>query len=344
MVSDFNFHSSLKKVYIIAEIGVNHNGSMELAKKLITEAKIAGADAVKFQTFKAEELATKETPKVKYQINTNQIESHYEMLRKLELSEENHFYIQNLCKQSNITFLSTPYDIKSAKFLNEEINVPLFKTASADIVDIPLHEYIASTLKPSFVSTGMATISEIDKVFQIYKNKKSKIALLHCVSNYPCSNTSINLNVIKSLRDLFNVPIGYSDHSVGTEAAIASISLGAKIIEKHFTVDKSLNGPDHKASSNPQEFAELVSKIRKVEVMLGNKYKELQQEEIEMYKVSRKSLHLAKEVNKGHTLTKEDIVMQRPGDGLSYDFKKYFIGKKTVKCLAKGHKLEIEDI
>ena len=332
-----------KKVFIIAEIGVNHNGDIELAKNMIIAAKKAGADAVKFQTFSADKLASLNTPKVKYQIDKNQkAESHHQMLKKLELTFNDHYILNSFCKENNIMFLSTPYDIESAKFLHENLNIPFFKTASADIVDIPLHRYIYSTLKPCIVSTGMSTLSEIEKVYKIYNG--NNIAFLHCISNYPCSDKSLNLYVIQTLKSLFNVPIGFSDHSIGSEAAISSVSLGARIIEKHFTTDKLLSGPDQKTSSNPKEFNLLVRQIRRVENMLGKPLKELQKEEIDMLNTSRKSLHLVSDIKKNQIILEKDLELKRPGNGLSYDFINYLIGKKAIKGLKKNHKISLGDI
>ena len=346
MTINFDYISKIKEVYIIAEIGVNHNGSLDLAKKMILEAKKAGANAVKFQTYITEKLCHKNTPKVAYQINSETSnESHYEMLKKLELNKRDHFEIKSFCDKNDITFLSTPYDIESAQFLNNDLNISIFKTASADIIDIPLQQYIASTNKPCFISTGMATISEIERIYKIYeKFKNNNFAFLHCVSNYPCSINSLNLNVISNLKNYFNITVGFSDHSIGPEASIASVAIGAKIIEKHFTLDKSLAGPDQKASSNPEEFKELVKQIRRVERMLGNPIKSLQEEEKEMHRISRKSLHLTKNIKKNQIIYKDDISMQRPGDGLNYDFLLYVVGKKAIKDLQKGHKINFGDI
>ena len=338
-----NNNLKFEKVFIIAEIGVNHNGDIELAKDMIYAAKESGADAVKFQTFSANKLASLNTPKVKYQIDKFlKDESHYQMLKKLELSFDDHIILNSFCEKNEIMFLSTPYDIESAKFLHENLNISFFKTASADIVDIPLHKYISSTLKPCIISTGMSTLSEIEKVYQIYN--KNNIAFLHCISNYPCSDKSLNLNVIKTLRNLFNVPIGFSDHSIGTEAAISSVSLGAKIIEKHFTTDKLLSGPDQKTSSNPEEFKLLVRQIRRVENMLGTPLKKLQKEELDMLLTSRKSLHLVKDIKKNEIVLEKDLELKRPGNGLNYDFINYLIGKKASKSLKKGHKICLGDV
>ena len=333
---------NFKKVFIIAEIGVNHNGDLDLAKEMIIAAKNAGADAVKFQTFSADKLASINTPKVKYQIDKNNIEeSHYEMLKKLELSFDDHIILDSFCKANNIMFLSTPYDVESAKFLNDSLNIKYFKTASADIVDIPLHQYISSTSKPCIISTGMSTLSEMQTVYEIYNS--NDIAFLHCISNYPCSDESLNLNVIRSLSNLFNIPVGFSDHSNGSLAAISAVTLGAKIIEKHFTTNKLLNGPDQRASSNPEEFEIFVNQIRRVEKMLGTTLKKLQKEEIDMRNTSRKSLHLANDLPINQVIFKKDLELKRPGNGLSFKYIDFFIGKKTTKTLKKGHMISLGD-
>lgn len=336
---------SSKKCFLIAEIGVNHNGDIELAKNMIFAAKDSGADAVKFQTFKAEILASKLTPKVKYQIdNTASRESHFQMLQKLELSYEDHFSLKAYCDSLNIEFISTPYDVKSAIFLNDDLNVKIFKTASADIVDIPLQEYIASTRKNAIVSVGMSSLSEIEKVCDIYyKNKNKNLTLLHCVSNYPCSDKSLNLKVIKTLQKAFGVPVGYSDHCIGETGAIISIAFGAQIIEKHFTLDKNLPGPDHLASCTPDEFRNYADTIRRAEVMLGSYIKRCQPEELEMSKVSRKSLHLSKDKNKGDVLSEDDFQLMRPGTGFKYDKKEFLVGRVLKKDLKKGHLIEFSD-
>ena len=323
---------------MIAEIGVNHNGDMTLAKEMIDSAKSAGADAVKFQTFKAEKLVAQGTPKVKYQENTTSPdETHYEMIRKLELSRENHFMIKEYCDKIGIEFLSTPYDLESARFLNEDLKVSLFKTASADLIDHPMHGYIASSSKPSIVSVGMANMDEIQKNLTLYKEcGHQDVILLHCVSNYPCSDKSLNLRVMNTLRESFHLPVGYSDHSVGHEAAVLSIAFGAKVIEKHFTLDKALPGPDHLASSTPEEFKQLVKSVRRAEVMMGSPVKECQEEEKQMATVSRKSLFLSRDCKSGHKIKKEDLLLLRPGTGISPLELNNVLGS-TLSCdLAKG--------
>jgi N,N'-diacetyllegionaminate synthase len=330
--------------YVIAEIGVNHNGDLELAKKMIVAAKESGADAVKFQTFTAETLVSQKTPKVQYQNNTTDPnETHYEMIRKLELPREDHFTIFEFCKSMRIEFISTPYDIDSAQFL-DEIGVNIFKTASADIVDLPLQEFLAKTGKKVIVSTGMATLGEIENAVKIYRRaNNSNLSLLHCVSNYPCSMASLNLRVIQTLSSTFQLPVGYSDHSVGAQATIIAVSLGAKVIEKHFTLDKSLVGPDHKASSTPEEFTELVEAIRMTEVALGTPFKECQDEERQMAQVSRKSIVLKQDIQEGEVLTQDNITMKRPGTGLLAHFIPSILNKTVNKSLKQNHLLQWND-
>jgi N,N'-diacetyllegionaminate synthase len=340
-----NIFQNLNKALIIAEIGVNHNGDINLARQLIDAAKESGADAVKFQTFKASTLATIETEKVGYQLNTTSPdETHYEMLRSLELSYENHIDLLNYCKGVGIEFLSTPYDIESAKFL-EEIGVNFFKTASADLIDIPLQTYIASTGKSAIVATGMATLGEIERVVNIYEEVgNSNVILLHAVSNYPCSDLSLNLLALKTLADAFSLPIGFSDHSEGFVAAIIAVAYGAKVIEKHFTLDKSMIGPDHRASSTPTEFSELVKGIRRAEVMMGSRRKTCQFEEQQMKLVSRKSVTLARAMKAGEVLKISDIHLLRPGNGLDPSFIPDLVGKVIRNNLEIGHRLEWSDV
>jgi N,N'-diacetyllegionaminate synthase len=340
-----NYFETLKSVFIIAEIGVNHNGDISLAKKMVDAAKDSGADAVKFQTFTAEALATRETPKVDYQRNTTaNHESHFEMLRSLELDRQEHYELLNYCKQRGIEFLSTPYDIQSAQFL-AALNVRFFKTASADLVDLPLQRYIASTGLPTMVATGMATLGEIEKVVQIYDGLNNPdLILLHCVSNYPCSDLSLNLRAMQTIGSAFSLPCGFSDHSEGYLAAAVSVAMGAKVVEKHFTLDKMLPGPDHRASSIPSEFADLVQNVRRVEKILGGQRKACQPEERQMAKVSRKSLILSRSLHAGQPITDEDLELKRPGTGISGNFFSEILGKLASRDLPVGHRLKWSDL
>lgn len=330
-------------VKIIAEIGVNHAGSVKLAKQMIDAAKDIGADAVKFQTFSADRLVSQYTPKVQYQKSTtNQNESHYEMIKSLEFKFEDHFPVIDYCKQKNIEFISTPYDIQSAEFL-VSAGVRVFKIASADIVDLSLNRYVAENASEAIISTGMATLGEIETVVDIYRKNNCNFSLLHCVSNYPCEYASLNLQAMNVLRHAFQCDVGYSDHAVGNIPAIISVALGAKIIEKHFTLDKNMEGPDHKASSDVAEFKELVDSIRTAELALGSPIKQIQEEEKEMRLVSRKSLFLSRVVKKGEALSAQDFELKRPGTGLVESRLIDVIGKKSTRELKSGEMLQFGD-
>ena len=318
---------------------------MILAKEMIDAAVQSGADAVKFQTFRAESLVSMGTPKVEYQKSTTSSdETHYEMIEKLELSLNDHFVLKDYCKEKEISFLSTPYDLESARFLHEEINVEMFKTASADLVDIPLHDYIASSGKPALVSVGMASLGEIENTLSIYNSKNHhNIVLLHCVSNYPCADESLNMQVLTTLRQAFQLPIGYSDHSVGNEASILAIALGAQVVEKHFTLDKKLDGPDHLASSSPEEFKSLVHAVRRAQKMLGSPIKSCQSEELQMSQVSRKSIVFAQRVEAGTVLKPEHLTLKRPGTGLGSEMLDKIIGIKLAFTKEKDEMLFLRD-
>ena len=343
-MGNINFFEKLKSVYIIAEAGVNHNGNIYIAKELIDKAKDVGADAVKFQSYKANKLANVNTPKVKYQkfnaINSD--ETHLEMLQKYELSEDDHINLKNYCDKKNIDFLSTPYDVESAKILTR-LNVKMFKVASADLVDFQLHKYLSSTNKPVIISTGMSSLEEIEKTLKIYDLQKSSIILLHCVSNYPCSIKSINLNSIALLKNYFKLPVGYSDHSSDSITASISVALSSKVYEKHLTLDKKMEGPDHKASSNPEEFLNIVNEIRKTEIILGNYSKSIKEEELEMRKISRKSLYLARDVKYSQYVMESDFNLKRPGIGISPLEIPNIVGKTYLRDISEGELLKKED-
>ena len=337
------FLNTLNNCYIIAEIGVNHNGDINLAEKMIYEAKLAGADAVKFQSFRANRLVTKDTPKVKYQIMTsNSGESHYEMLKKLELSNKDHHRLFKYCNTLNIDFISTPYDIESAKFLNN-LGVLLFKTASADLTDLPLHNYIASTGKPVLIATGMANMEEIQDVVSVYSGSSCELLLLHCVSNYPATDMSLNLKALNLLSLKFKLSIGFSDHSLGSLASCLAVALGSKVIEKHFTLQKNMPGPDHKASATPLEFSKLVKDIRRTELMLGSESKFVQPEELEMLKVSRKSVVAATKIQAGQKIKAEHLLLMRPGEGIPAKFITSIIGRTTSRDIAKHERISWKD-
>ncbi|WP_415902798.1 N-acetylneuraminate synthase family protein [Neptuniibacter sp. QD29_5] len=320
------------RVYLIAEIGVNHDGSFERAKSLIDLAQASGANAVKFQSFSAKDLARHDTPKVEYQIETTGAEtSHYEMLTSLELNAEEELGLLEYCNRIGIDFISTPYSVAAVESL-DNMGVKQFKVASADIIDIPLLEAISVTGKPVILALGMASLGEIENALACFSNyHPSDVVLLHCVSNYPCSDESLNLQVIRTLQATFPHPVGFSDHSLGTLAGCVSVSLGAKVIEKHFTSDSTLPGPDHRASSEPDEFRELVNNVRRVELQLGSPWKQSQPEEAGMAKTSRKSLVYVRDIKAGEEFCREDFTMKRPGNGLGWDSVRYFIGQRAAK-------------
>lgn len=327
-----NRYRNKAQAYVIAEIGVNHNGSLDSAIELIDLAKKSGADAVKFQTFKARDLARVDTPKVDYQVKaTGVAESHFEMLQNLELSFDDHAALAAHCKARDISFISTPYSVNAVHML-EKLGVAEYKVASADIIDIPLLEAIARTGKPTMLSLGMANLGEIERAVECFKDYSAEnLVLLHCVSNYPCSDASLNLNVISTLKSIFKYPVGLSDHSLGHTAACLSLALGASVVEKHFTSSKTLPGPDHKASSEPAEFSELVREVRRAEIQLGSPYKAVQLEEVGMANTSRKSLVYSRSIQKGEVFSREDFTMMRPGGGLTWQDTVHFIGRHARK-------------
>jgi len=332
------------KVFIIAEAGVNHNGDIRLAYKLVDAAKEAGADAVKFQTFKAENVVSKIAEKAEYQEKTtNSEESQYEMIKKLELSFEDFVKIKDYCDKKGIIFLSTPFDYESVDFL--ESLVPLYKIPSGEIANLPFLEYIAKKGKPTILSTGMSTLGEVEEAVKTIINVNSSLplVLLHCVSSYPAKYEDVNLKAILTLKEAFKLPVGYSDHTLGIEIAIAAVSLGAKVIEKHFTLDRGLPGPDHKASLEPDELRAMVKAIRNVEKALGNGIKKPTQNEHEVMKVARRSLVAARDIRAGEIIKKSDILIKRPGTGIPPKFKEIFIGMRPTRDIKKDNPFSWED-
>ena len=323
-------------VFVIAEIGVNHDGSLEQAFRLIDEAKNSGADAVKFQSFTADRLTIKEAPKVRHHKDPdNPEESHYEMLKKLEIDEDFQKKVFDYCTKKDVTFISTPYDVESAKFLTN-LGVKVFKTASADMVDLPLHEYLASTGTPVIMAAGMATMEEIETVLEIYKRHNNpNVVLLHCTASYPASYESLNIKVINSLKDKFNILIGYSDHSIGDYAAITSVAYGATVIEKHFTLDRSLPGPDHPASIEPDDLKKFAESIRITQKILGSADKKSQPEELDMRAFSRKSIVSKVDIPSGVAITEDMLYLKRPGTGTYWVDRDKIIGRESKENIPK---------
>lgn len=305
----------MNPVYIIAEAGVNHNGSIEIAKKLIDEAKKAGADAVKFQTFKAEKLVSSSASKADYQKkNTSSEESQLEMLKKLELSDEDHRVLLQYCKDKKIEFLSSPFDEESAEFLIG-LGLKTLKIPSGEITNIPFLKYLSDKKIKILLSTGMSDLSEVSEAVAVLKN--SDLTLLHCVTEYPAPYNEINLNAIKTLKNKFGLPVGYSDHSPGIEIAIASAALGAEVIEKHFTLDRTMEGPDHIASLEPYALRAMIDGIRNVEKAMGDGIKRPAVSEIKNISIARKSIVAKTDLKKGDTISIDSINIKRPGSGIA---------------------------
>ena len=331
-------------IEIIAEIGVNHNGNLNTAKKMIVEAKKSGANTVKFQAYKAKDLALKITKKAPYQFNKAlPNESHYQMLKKFELSENDHEQLKAFCEKIKIEYLCTPYDLESLKML-ERLKVKKYKTSSADLIDIFLHKFISKTKKNVIISTGMSSFKEITKTLSIYNKVSSRVTLLHCISNYPCSDKSINLAVIPKISKIFNTSVGFSDHSNNNVASIMSVSLGAKVIEKHFTLDRTLEGPDHKASYEPEKFKKYVTNIRKAEIILGKDKKKVQKEEVKMMRVSRKSLVAKRKILKGEKILLSLLTAKRPGTGIYPTELSKVIGKMSKKTILKDEQIKQKNL
>ncbi len=306
------------KVFIIAEAGVNHNGHLDLAYQLIDVAKDAGADAVKFQTFKAENVVSRLADKAKYQKKTTgSNESQLEMIKKLEISFEDFVKLKKYCDKKEIMFLSTPFDHQSIDFLYNLVDI--YKIPSGEIINYPYLKHIAAKNKPLIMSTGMASLGEVEEAINTIRsvNSKAQISLLHCTTNYPTPYEEINLKAMQTLEAAFKLPVGYSDHTLGIEVPVAAVAMGARIIEKHFTLDKKLPGPDHRASLEPDELKGMVKAIRNIEMALGDGIKKPNKSEIEIMKVARKSIVASKSVKKGEMFTKTNITVKRPGTGIS---------------------------
>ncbi len=333
---------------IIAEAGVNHNGSLELAKKLVDVAAEAGADLVKFQTFQSEKVISKNAKKADYQVqNTGKAaESQLEMVKKLELSPENHFVLIEYCKMKNIEFFSTGFDLESLDFL-QKLNLPMFKIPSGEITNLPYLQKIGGFGKPIILSTGMANLGEIEQALNILikaGTPKDKITVLHCNTEYPTPFEDVNLLAMKTIRKAFGVKVGYSDHTAGIEVSIAAVALGATVIEKHFTLDKNMEGPDHKASLEPHELKAMVSGIRNVEKIFGNGIKQASASEQKNIEIARKSIHLAHNLPKNHILTEKDLIMKRPANGISPMQMGLVLGKKLNKNLEEDHQVQWTDL
>ncbi|WKV11361.1 N-acetylneuraminate synthase [Marivirga harenae] len=339
----------MRKVIIIAEAGVNHNGDLERAKELIKVAANAGADFVKFQTFKADKIVSKVAKKASYQSkNINDGDnSQYNMLKKLEIPDAWYPELLVLCKKENIEFLSTGFDNESIDFLND-LPIELFKIPSGELTNKSYLQHIAKKKKPVVLSTGMADIREINDAVEVLIDAgldKSNLAVLHCNTEYPTPMEDVNLKAMLHIQNEIGVEVGYSDHTLGIEVPIAAVALGAKVIEKHFTLDRNLPGPDHKASLEPDELVAMVKAIRNIEMAIsGNGIKAPSKSEIPNKVVARKSIHTLNVLGKGHTLQESDLIMRRPGDGISPMDIDQIVGRKLKSDLAADVKLSLEHL
>lgn len=331
----------MTKVLIIAEAGVNHNGDINLARQLVDKAKEAGADIIKFQTFKLDSIVSKFAEMADYQKdNIGIVESQKEMLKKITLPYEAFLELYKYCNKKEIQFLSTPFDIGSIHFLNDM--VPFWKIPSGEVTNYPYLVEIAKTGKPVIMSTGMCELQEIDEAIKVLKaSGTSDITLLHCNTQYPTPYKDVNLRAMETLRNRYKVKVGYSDHTKGIEVPIAAVALGAEVIEKHFTLDKKLPGPDHKASLEPNELAAMVSSIRNIEEALGSPNKTVSDSERENIAIARKSIVAAKNIKKGEVLTVDNLTTKRPGTGISPMRWNEVLGSKAIRDFVEDEVIEI---
>lgn len=331
----------MSRVLIIAEAGVNHNGNNNIAKKLVDEAKRCGADIVKFQTFNPEKLASRHAAMAAYQKkNLGVEESQKEMLEKLTLRKEEYVSLADYCRRIGIKFLSTPFETESVRFLNDLQDI--WKIPSGEITNYPYLVEIARTGKEVILSTGMSTLDEVDAALDVLKtNGSGKITLLHCTTNYPTLMGDVNLKAMLTLKEHCNCPVGYSDHTKGIEVPIAAVAMGAAVIEKHFTLDRNMEGPDHKASLEPDELEAMVRAIRNIELAMGDGVKAPSEAEKANIGVVRKSIIASRNIKADEMLTEENLTTKRPGTGISPMRWKEIIGKKAVRDFKEDELIEI---
>lgn len=333
----------MKKVYIIAEAGVNHNGSIDLAKQLIDEAVRAGVDAVKFQTFKTEFLVTRKAEKANYQRQTTGCGSQYEMIKRLELSETDHYALIDHCRAAGIQFCSTAFDLESIDLL-KRLNVPFWKIPSGEITNLPYLRKIGSFGGRVILSTGMTDLGEIEDALEILTSAgtpRESITLLHCNTEYPTPMHDVNLLAMLTMKRAFEIEVGYSDHTRGIEVPIAAVALGAAVIEKHFTLDRSMEGPDHKASLEPAELTAMVQAIRNVEEALGDGRKTPSASEMKNRTVARKSIVARQKILKGELFTADNLTVKRPGTGLSPMFYETLLGRISPRDYEEDEIVEL---
>ena len=334
----------MEKVYIIAEAGDNHNGDFNTALKLVDVAKRAGADCVKFQTFVTEEIISKYAEMAEYQKkNTGKEESQFEMVKRLELSFDEFRKIKEYCDRVGIQFLSTPFDLKSVDFLNE-LGVLFFKIPSGEITNYPYLIKIAHTGKPVVMSTGMCEPDEILAAINVLeKNGSGEITLLHCNTEYPTPLKDVNLYAMRTMKKMFGKKVGYSDHTKGIEVPVAAVALGACVIEKHFTLDKNMPGPDHKASLEPDELGRMVKNIRNIEIALGDGVKRVSESERKNIAIARKSIVARRNIQEGEILTEENLAVKRPGTGINPMQWMEVLGTRAVRDFKEDELIEIRE-
>ena len=337
-----------EKTLIIAEAGVNHNGDMKIARQLIDIAADSGADIVKFQMFKASKLVSRQAKKAAYQERNlgDGDPTQFNMLKKLETTYEMHVELMDYSREHGISFLSTAFDVDSLLSL-DKLGLDRIKVPSGEITNLPYLKTAGSLGKEIILSTGMADLGEIEDALDVLTQSGTDlehITVLHCNTEYPTPFEDVNLRAMTTIANAFNVKVGYSDHTPGIEVPVAAVALGAKIIEKHFTIDRSLPGPDHRASLEPNELAAMVKSIRNIERALGTGVKKSSPSETKNKPIARKSIHLAKSLSKGLIITEGDLIMLRPGDGISPMQMNWVIGKTVRKDLEEGHKLEVGDL
>lgn len=324
-------------VFVIAEAGVNHNGDVDLARRLVELAADAGADAVKFQTFRADRTVSKFAPKAAYQLQTTDVsESQYEMLKRLELSDKAHYVLMEQCRERGIRFLSTPFDEQSADFL-VALGIQALKIPSGEITNRPFLEHVAKFGKPVILSSGMADLTEVGEALSWLRNAGSEdVTVLHCLSNYPADPAETNLRAMQTIAATYDVSVGYSDHTPGIEISLAAVALGARVIEKHFTLDQELPGPDHKASLSPKELKALIRGIRSVSSALGNGVKQAAPSELENRTIIRRSLVALTDISSGATITRDMVGILRPATGLPPSRLGDVLNRRSLRAIPAG--------
>ncbi len=333
----------MDKVLVIAEAGVNYNGSLDLAYQMVDEAKKAGADIVKFQTGVPEKVMSRFAEKAEYQKkNTGKKdESQLDMVRKLMLKFDEFVPLKQYCEKTGIKFLSTPFDLSSIDFLND-LGCDIWKVPSGEITNLPYLVRIAKTGKPVIMSTGMSTLDEVRAALNLLKeNGAGKVTLLHCTTEYPAPYKDVNLKAMLTLRSAFNCDVGYSDHTPGIEIPVAAVAMGAKVIEKHFTLDRNMDGPDHKASLEPDELGAMVKAIRNVELAIGNGIKEPSESEIKNMAIARKSIIAARNIKAGEVFTENNLTTKRPGNGISPMRWNEVLGTKAIRDFEEDELIEL---